>query len=58
MLAVGGILIVASVLVIALLLVLAGFLTAPLLLTVTGVFAGLILLGFSIWAAVLSRRRG
>lgn len=57
MLAVGGILIAASVLVIVFLLVLAGFLTAPLLLTVVVAFIGMIILGLSIATAVLSRRR-
>jgi hypothetical protein len=57
MLAVAGILIAASVLVIGFLLVLSGFLTAPLLLSVVLAFACLIILGLSIATAVLSRRR-
>jgi len=56
MLIVGGSLVAVSTLLIVVLLVISGFLTAPLLLLVTVAVAGLVILGLSITAAVLSRR--
>jgi hypothetical protein len=53
---VAGSLILGSVLVVILLLVLAGFLSIPSLLLITVAFACVVLLGFSIAAAMLSRR--
>jgi hypothetical protein len=53
-----GSLLVASVLVIVILLVVSGFLSVPLFVMAAVAFAALVLFGFSIAAAVLSRRRG
>jgi hypothetical protein len=56
MVVVAGSLILGSILVVILLLVLAGFLSIPSLVLIATVFACVALLGFSIAAAVLSRR--
>jgi hypothetical protein len=53
---VAGSLMFGSILVVVLLLVLAGFLSVPSLLLIAAGFACVALLGFSIVAAVLSRR--
>lgn len=58
MLVVGGSLVATSVIVIAFLLILSGFLTFPSFLTIALTLTGAAILGCSIAAAVLSRRRG